>query len=196
MNRRRLRSFILIFTPQLGIGLHQGLFVERILNLHFRLSSHFNAKLQNNMGNQVAERETGTTVISGLQHNTKNMLAQAERQSQADGIQELSPLQNQITPPNNRLEVVLDNLCEHAVQGRQSTNPDSRSSLRTLWDSTKELLELIQRRSQHNFIEGTGRNLKHWHPNNLADDLRINHNNRPHNSRLKNNATVLILHYL
>jgi hypothetical protein len=28
MNRRRLRSFILIFTPLLGIGLHQGLFAK------------------------------------------------------------------------------------------------------------------------------------------------------------------------
>jgi hypothetical protein len=69
------------------------------------------------------------------------MLAQAERQSQLDDIQELSPLQNQITPPNNRPEVVLDNLREHAVRGRQSTNPDSRSSLLALWDSMKELPE-------------------------------------------------------
>jgi hypothetical protein len=60
----------------------------------------------------------------------------------------------------------------------------------------KELPELIQRRSQHNFIEGTGGNLKHWQPNNLANDLRINHNNMPRNIRLKNNATVLILHHL
>jgi hypothetical protein len=72
------------------------------------------------MGNQAAERETGPTLISGLQHNTKNMLPQAERQSQADGIQELGPLQNQITPPNNRPEVVLDNLREHAVRGKKT----------------------------------------------------------------------------
>jgi hypothetical protein len=48
----------------------------------------------------------------------------------------------------------------------------------------KELLELIQRRSQHHFIEGTSGNLKHWHPNNLADDLRINHDSMPYNRRL------------
>jgi hypothetical protein len=45
------------------------------------------------------------------------MLAQAERQSQTDGIQELGPLQNQITPPNNRPKVMLDNLREQVVQG-------------------------------------------------------------------------------
>jgi hypothetical protein len=79
---------------------------------------------------------------------------------------------------------VLDDVHKHAVRGRQSTNPDGRSSLLALWDSMKELPKIIQGRSQHHFIEGTDRNLEHRHPNNLADDLRINHNNMPCNRRL------------
>jgi hypothetical protein len=79
---------------------------------------------------------------------------------------------------------MLDDLCKHAVQERQGTNLDGRCSLLALQDSMKELLELIQRRSQHHFIEGTCENLKDWHPNNLDEDLRINHNNMPCNGRL------------
>jgi hypothetical protein len=48
----------------------------------------------------------------------------------------------------------------------------------------KELSELIQRWSQNNVIEWTGRNLKHWHPDDLVDDLRINHDNMPWNAGL------------
>jgi hypothetical protein len=33
MNRRRLRSFILAFMPQLGIGIHQGLIAEGVLKI-------------------------------------------------------------------------------------------------------------------------------------------------------------------
>jgi len=43
MNGRGLWSVILIFTPQLGIGLHQGLLADGILDLHLRLSSYINA---------------------------------------------------------------------------------------------------------------------------------------------------------
>jgi hypothetical protein len=68
--------------------------------------------------------------------------------------------------------------------------------LLALWDSMKKLPELIQRRSQHDLIERTGRNLKHGYINDLVDDHRINHDDMPHNSRLKDNAIVLILHYL
>jgi hypothetical protein len=46
------------------------------------------------------------------------MLAQAKRQAKTYGIDELSPLQYQITTPNNEPEVVLDNLGKHAVWGR------------------------------------------------------------------------------
>jgi hypothetical protein len=81
------------------------------------------------------------------------MLTQTERQSQTNGIQELSLLKNQITPPNNRLEVVLNNLNEHAVQGKQGTNSDSSSSLLALWNSMKEFPKVIQRGSNHDLIK-------------------------------------------
>lgn len=103
-------------------------------------------------------------------------------------------LQYQITPSNNRPEIVLDDLCKHAVRGRQSTNLDGRSSVLTLRDNMEELPELIQGRSQHHFIEGIGKNLEHRHPNNLADDLMINHNNMPCNRRLYDNHIVIILY--
>jgi len=74
---------------------------------------------------------------------------------------------------------VLDDLRKHARRGRQGTNLDGRGSLLTQRDSMKELTELIQRRSQNNVIERTGRDLKHWHPDDLADDIKINHENMP-----------------
>jgi len=43
MNGRRLWSVILILTSQLGIGLHQGLLTDGILDLHLRLSNYINA---------------------------------------------------------------------------------------------------------------------------------------------------------
>jgi ribosome-binding protein aMBF1 (putative translation factor) len=69
------------------------------------------------------------------------------------------------------------------VWGRQSTNLDGRRSLLTLGDNIKEFPELIQGRRQYNIIR-TGRDLKNWHSNDLADNLRINHNNMPCNCRL------------
>jgi hypothetical protein len=48
----------------------------------------------------------------------------------------------------------------------------------------KEFQELIQRGRQYNFIIGTGIDLKNWHSNDLADNLRINHSNMPDNGRL------------
>jgi hypothetical protein len=79
---------------------------------------------------------------------------------------------------------VLDDLGKHALRGGQSTNPDGRCSLLVLRDSMKEFPELIQGRRQDNFIVRAGRNLKNWHSNDLADNLRINHNNIPRNGRL------------
>jgi hypothetical protein len=60
----------------------------------------------------------------------------------------------------------------------------------------KELSKIIQGRSQHHFIEGTGGNLEHGHLNNLADDFRINHNNIPCNRKLSDNPIFIILHHL
>jgi len=124
------------------------------------------------------------------------MLAQAKRQVQTDGIYKLCPLQNQITLPNNRPEIVLDDLCKHAVWGRQSTNLDGSRLLLTLGDNMKEFPKLIQGKGQYYFVEGIGRNLKHRYPNDLADDLWINRDNMPRNGRLKDNAILIILHHL
>jgi hypothetical protein len=43
------------------------------------------------------------------------MLAQAEGQAKIDGINELGPLQNQMTAPHNGPEILLDNLGKHAM---------------------------------------------------------------------------------
>jgi hypothetical protein len=67
---------------------------------------------------QVAKQETGIALITGLQNKAQNMLAQTERQAKTDGIDELGPLQYQVTAPNNGPKVVLDNLGYHAVWGR------------------------------------------------------------------------------
>jgi hypothetical protein len=50
----------------------------------------------------------------------------------------MCPLQNQITLPNKRPGIVLDDLCKHEVQGRQSTNLDGSRLLVTLRDNIKE----------------------------------------------------------
>jgi hypothetical protein len=70
-----MRVFILIITPQLCIGLHQGLFAEGILDLHLRLSSHINARLQDDLSKEAAKGEISIILISGLYHNNHNKLA-------------------------------------------------------------------------------------------------------------------------
>jgi len=81
------------------------------------------------------------------------------------------------------------------VQGRQSTDLDGSRSLFTL-GNMKEFPELIQGRWQNNFIVRAGKNMEYWHSNDLADNLRINHNNMPDNGKLYDNAIVIILHDL
>jgi len=74
MNRRRLRSFILTFMPQLGIGLHQGLIVEGVLYLHLGLSRDVYTRLNDNLRDQAAEWKSCNILILGLQHNIEDML--------------------------------------------------------------------------------------------------------------------------
>jgi hypothetical protein len=74
---------------------------DRLLNLHLRFSSNVGAGLKNDLSEQASKRETGITLITGLQHDTHNMLAQAERQAEVDGIHELGLLQSQVTAPDN-----------------------------------------------------------------------------------------------
>jgi len=108
----------------------------------------------------------------------------------------MSPLLNQITPVNNRLEIMLDNLYEQAVRGRKSTNSDICSSLLALWNSLKELPKILQSGSLHNLIKWAGRNMKHRYTYNPADDLWINLKHMPFYSGLEDNATPFILHNL
>jgi hypothetical protein len=194
MNMRRLRSFILAFMPQLGIGLHQCLIAKGVLYLHLGLSRDVYTRHNNNLRDQRAERKSCSKLILGLQHNIENMLTQAEWQSHNDGIQELSPLLNRITPMNSRPEIVLDNLRKQVVQGRKNTDSDICSLLFTLRNSMKELSKILQRGSHQNLIEWAGRNLKQWYTNDSVDGLWINLNHMPLYSRLKDNSIVLILH--
>jgi hypothetical protein len=133
----------LTFMPQLGIRLHQGLIAEGLLDLHLGLSRDIWARLHNNLRNQAAKRKTSSILISGLQHDIKNILARAEWQCHNDGIQELSLLLDQITPPDSRPEIVLDNLREQAVRGRKSIDSDFGRSLFTLRYSMKELHKIL-----------------------------------------------------
>jgi len=82
------------------------------------------------------------------------------------------------------------------VRGREGADSDICSSLLALWNSMKELPKILQSESLYNLIKWTGKNMKHWYTNNPADDLWINLKHMPLYSRLKDNATVLILHNL
>jgi hypothetical protein len=90
-------------------------------------------------------------------------------------------------------EIMLDNLRKQVVRGRKGTNSDICTSLLALWNSIKELPKILQGGSLHNLIKWAGRNMKHKNTDNLADDLWINMNRMPLYSRLKKNATILIL---
>jgi hypothetical protein len=70
------------------------------------------------MSEQAAKQETGISLITGLQDNTQNMLVQAERQAKVNCINKLGPFQDQITASSNRLDVLLNDLGQHAVGGR------------------------------------------------------------------------------
>jgi hydroxypyruvate isomerase len=74
---------------------------DGLLYLHLRFSSNVDARLKNDLSEQAAKGETSITLITGLQHNAHNILAQAERQAEVDGINELGLLQNQVTAPDN-----------------------------------------------------------------------------------------------
>jgi hypothetical protein len=75
-------------------------------------------RLKDNLSEQAAKRETDISLITGLQHNTQNMLAQAERQAKVNCIDKLGPFQNQITASCNKLDVLLNDLGQHAMGWR------------------------------------------------------------------------------
>jgi hypothetical protein len=88
----------------------------------------------------------------------------------AIGIDKLCLLQNKVTVPSNRLEIVQDDLGKHAVRGKQGTNPDGSGTLLTLRDSMAKFSEIIRRRRQNYLIVWAGRNLEHRHPDELTED--------------------------
>jgi hypothetical protein len=81
MNMRRLWIIILIISSQLGIRLHQHLLGNGVLDLHRGLASDTDAWLQNDLSEQAAKGKTGISLITGLQDNSQNMLAQEEGQA-------------------------------------------------------------------------------------------------------------------
>lgn len=89
-----------------------------------------------------------------------------------------------------------DNLCELVVRGRKGNDYDSCSSLLALWNNIKELPKILQSGSCHNLIKWASRIMKHWYTNNHVDNLWINLKHMPIYRRLKDNATVVILHNL
>jgi hypothetical protein len=123
------------------------------------------------------------------------MLAQAERQAKVNCIDKLGPFQDQITALSNRLDVLLNDLGQHAVGGGQGTNPDGGRALLALGNGMEEFPEIIQGRRKHHLIVWAGRNLKHWDSDDVTDDLRINSDDMACNGGLKHQSTIIVLHH-
>jgi hypothetical protein len=68
--------------------------------------------------------------------------------------------------------------------------------LLTLRGSLEKFSEIIQKRRQDYLIAWAGRKLKHRHPNELTDDLRINSDNMSFHRGLKNQPALIILNNL
>jgi hypothetical protein len=72
------------------------------------------------------------------------MIERIKRQSHDQGIKKPGLLQNQLTPVDNRSEIVQDNFCEQVLRGRKNTSLDvSMCSFLRLWMSMKEVPELL-----------------------------------------------------
>jgi len=83
------------------------------------------------------------------------------------------------------------------MRGREGNNLDmSMSSLMTLWMSIKVIPMRLYARRLHNLYERIGWNSKHKNPDDGTDNLRVNLNDVPLNSSLKNNPTIIFLNYL
>jgi len=123
------------------------------------------------------------------------MLAHAERQAKVDCIDKLGPFQDQITAPSNRPNVLLNDLGQHSVGGRQGTNPDGSRALLALGNGMEEFPEIIQGWRKHHLIVWAGRNLEHWDSNDVTDDLRINSDEMACNGGLKHHSMIIVLHH-
>jgi hypothetical protein len=89
-----------------------------------------------------------------------------------------------------------NDLGEIVVWCRQGSNPNRSGSLLTLRDSLKELSKIIQGGRQDDLITRASRQLEYRNPNDLTDDMRINHNDVTIHRGLKNQPTIIILHDL
>jgi hypothetical protein len=92
--------------------------------------------------------------------------------------------------------IVQDDLREHAMWTKQGGDLDRGGTLLTLRDSLEKFSEIIQIRRQDYLIIRAGNQLEHGYPNDMADNLRINHNNMPVHRGLKNQPAVIIFHDL
>jgi hypothetical protein len=124
------------------------------------------------------------------------MIAQVEGQAQENGINKLCLLQNEVTVPSNRPEIVQVDLGKNVVRGKQGTDPDGSGTLLTLRDSLEKFSKIIQRKRQDNLIVWVGKKLEHRHPDELTDDMRINSDNMSVHRGLKNQPPVIILNNL
>jgi hypothetical protein len=59
------------------------------------------------------------------------------------GRHKLGPFQDQITTPSNMPDVLLNNLGQHVVGGRQGPNPDGGRALLALGNGMEEFPEII-----------------------------------------------------
>jgi hypothetical protein len=110
-------------------------------------------------------------------------------------IDKLGPFQDQIIAPSNRLEVLLNDLGQHAAGRRQGTNPDGSRALLALGNGMEEFPKSVQGRRKHHLILWAGRNLKHWDLDDVTDDLRINSDEMAYNGGLKHHSTIIVLHH-
>jgi hypothetical protein len=84
------------------------------------------------------------------------VLAQAEGQAEVECIDELGLFQDQITAPNNRPDVLLNDLGQHAVGGRQGANLDGGRAFLAVGNGMEEFPEIIQGRRKHHLIVWAG----------------------------------------
>jgi hypothetical protein len=92
-------------------------------------------------------------------------------------------------------DVLLNDLGQHAVGGRQITNPNGSRALLAVRDGMEEFPEIIQGWRKHHLIVWTGQNLKHWDSDDVTDDLRINSDEMACNGGLKHHSVIIVLHH-
>jgi hypothetical protein len=64
----------------------QGLIADGVLYLHLGLSRDVYTRLNDNLRDQACKRKSCSILISGLQHNIEDMLAQAKGLPHNNGI--------------------------------------------------------------------------------------------------------------